>query len=70
MVPVPIIERAAAPKPPPVVPPAVVEMADALQSFVDACGGSPPDWLEEEYDAAEDALDAYKAWRRSLRATS
>ncbi|MFC5509294.1 hypothetical protein [Bosea massiliensis] len=28
----------------------------AVQGFVDACGGNPPDWLKAEFAAAERAL--------------
>lgn len=31
-------------------------MLAALKGFVEACGGNPPDWLKDEYAAAEDAI--------------
>ena len=33
----------------------------ACRAFVAACGGNPPDWLREEFAAAESAVDAADA---------
>lgn len=30
-----------------------INAVEALRAFVEACGGSPPDWLHAEYAAAE-----------------
>ena len=35
---------------------AAPDMLTALRGFVAACGGSPPDWLRDEFAAAENAI--------------
>lgn len=35
---------------------AAPDMLAALKAFVAACGGNPPDWLRDEYAAAETAI--------------
>lgn len=37
-------------------PSAAAAMLAALQGFIAACGGNPPDWLRAEHAAAEDAI--------------
>lgn len=47
--------RAALPAPAAVAP-AESKAVAALKDFVDACGGNPPDWLQEAFALAEDAV--------------